>query len=98
MSTTTPNPWARPTTTERTAEIVSGLQAADAARSSRFGTSIVAHRSSRKYAEKFIASYGDAIGDTTYWNGSTNVPIHIEWAAVPSANGGFDVVSTVTPR
>jgi hypothetical protein len=57
----------------------------------------VAHRSTRRLAEKYIASFADTLGDTFSWNGSANIPIHVEWAVVP-ATKGFDIVSTVTSR
>lgn len=61
-------------------------------------TEVVAHRSTRRLAQKYIDSFADCLGDVTYWTGSESIPVHQEWAAVPSAEGGFDIVSTVTSR
>lgn len=58
---------------------------------------IVGHRSTRKLAQKYIDRYDDALGDTTWWNGSRNVPVHIDWRIEP-AEKGFDIVSTVYAR
>jgi len=57
----------------------------------------IAHRATRKAAEAYIARFADELGDTVRWNGSADVPVHIQWAVVP-ADKGFDVVSTVTDR
>jgi hypothetical protein len=60
-------------------------------------TEVVAHRSTRKAAERYIASFADELGDSTSWDGEKDIPVHIEWSVVPADNG-FDIVSTVTPR
>ena len=65
---------------------------------SRYGSTVVAHRSSRRLAETYIGRFADCIGETTYWNGSQHVPVTITWEAVKAPEGGWDVVSTVTPR
>lgn len=62
------------------------------------GVAVVAHRSSRKYAEKYIASFADCLGDYSAWNGRNAVPVHIEWNAVKSPTGGFDIVATTTEQ
>lgn len=67
--------------------------------SARFGTEVVATRSTRAYAQRYIDSYADAIGATTYWDGQRAVPVLIVWEPVRNpATGRWDVVSTVTPR
>lgn len=62
-----------------------------------FPREVVGHRASITSAQRFINRYRDAIGDTTYWNGSRSIPVHIQWNIVPVAKG-FDIVSTVTLR
>jgi hypothetical protein len=62
------------------------------------GTTVVAHRSNKHYAEKMIADFSDTLGDQNAWNGHNLVPIHIEWAAIKSPSGGYDIVATTTAR
>lgn len=59
---------------------------------------IVAHRSTRAYAQKYIDSFADELGDTDYWNGRFNVPIYQTFTIELAPAGGFDIVSTVTER
>jgi hypothetical protein len=61
-------------------------------------TRTIAHRSTRRYAQSYIDSFADELGDQTRWNGQRHIPIHVTWIVVPAATGGFDVVSTVTER
>lgn len=58
---------------------------------------VVAHRATRKSAERYVAAFANELGDTVSWNGRENIPIHVEWTVVPAAPG-FDIVSTVTRR
>jgi hypothetical protein len=60
-------------------------------------TKVVARRSTRAGAEAYIARFADELGDTVRWDGSANIPVHIEWTVVP-ADKGFNVVSTVTDQ
>lgn len=57
-------------------------------------TEVVAHRATRKTAERYVASFTDELGNVTDGNGQ---PVHIAWAVVP-ATKGFDIVSTVTEQ
>lgn len=65
---------------------------------SRLGTTVIAHRSSRIWADRFVARYANCLGETDYWNGCESVPVTIVWAVEPVWSGGFDIVSTVTAR
>ena len=60
---------------------------------------VITTRSTRALAEKFIASYGDALGETTYWNGSRDVPVTLTWTPVRNPfTKKWQVVATCTPR
>lgn len=63
----------------------------------KYGTEVVAHRSTRRLAEAYIASFADELGDTVRWDGTKDIPIHVVWTVVPAVRG-FDIVSTVSPR
>jgi len=60
-------------------------------------TSVIAHRSTRRYAEKFVADFSDIAGEQTAWNGRESLPIFVTLDVVKSPSGGFDVLQTVVP-
>lgn len=58
---------------------------------------VVATRSTRRLAEKFVASYADVQGEQSYWDGSKHHPVTVEWTVIPDGRR-FAVVSKMTPR
>lgn len=62
-----------------------------------YKTEFIAHRSTRRLAEKYIAQWAHELGDTFSHMTKPPTPVHIEWTVVP-AEKGFDIISTVTPR
>lgn len=62
-------------------------------------TEVVAHRSSRRYAEKWVNDFADTAGDQEWWDGQQGHPVHVVYSVVNChQSGGFDIVSTVTSR
>ena len=61
-------------------------------------TEVVAQRSTRALAERYVARFSDVLGDTTWWNGREHIPVHIVWEVKPGRKGRFDILSTVTSR
>ena len=60
------------------------------------GSTVIGHRSTRRNAEKMIASYSDLVGESSVWNGQESLPVLVTMDVVKVASNWFDVVQTIT--
>lgn len=61
-------------------------------------STVVATRSTRRYAEKYVADWADVQGEQTRWDGQRSHPIYVVWSIERTPLGKFDIIQTVTPR